>query len=343
MPKLSLCIATFKRGKFIAETLESILSQVDSELEVVVVDGASPDETQEIVSRFAEKYPSLRYYREETNSGVDADYDKAVGYSTGDYCWLFPDDDLLAPGAMERLVSVIDTAPDLIVANSEIWNADFTRSLHTRMLRVSEDREYGAADRDEAFVKLATSMSFIGSLIIKRSVWLARDRASYYGSLYGHVGVVFQEPPLERIAVIADPLLRIRYGNSMWSPRSFEVLYFKWPAMVWSFPHIAEGARRRVVLREPWRRFRSLFKSRALGEYSRTEFRRFLAGRPLDLHVVQAALISVFPAGIANVLWVAYYATFQRTALFTLFDLLRSRHSSAFSRTVAALAGIKIL
>lgn len=340
-PKLSLCIATFKRGSFIAETLESICRQKPDDVEVIIVDGASPDDTQAAVAPYL-GYPNVRYYRESTNSGVDADYDKAVGYATGEYCWLTPDDDLVAPGAIGRLLTVLEEPWDLVVVNSEIWNADFSRSLDTRMLNVEADRTYAAADRDRLFADVATALSFIGSIVIRRNVWRARDRASYDRSLYAHVGVIFQEPPLGRTLRVAEPMLWIRYGNSMWSPRSFEVLYFKWPAMVWSFPHIAEAVRQQVSPREPWRRLRSLLKSRAIGEYSRTEFRKFIAGRPLDFHVVQAAAVSVFPARLANAMWVAYYAIFQRSALFTLFDLLRSRHATALSRSVAALAGIKL-
>lgn len=337
-----MCLATYKRGEFIEETLTSILSEMDARTEIVIVDGASPDETEEVVSRFQEKHPLIRYVREATNSGVDRDYDKAVGYATGEYCWLFPDDDLLAPGAIAKILQLVDQAPDLIVVNSAVWNADFSRSLETRMLSFTEDRSYGPGDTDDAFADLATALTFIGSVVIKRSVWLERDRASYYGSLYGHVGVIFQHPPVERIAVIAEPLIRVRYGNSMWTPRSFEILYFKWPSLVWSFVDVSYGAKRRVSPRDPWRRFRSLLKSRAIGEYSVTEFRKFLAVRSVDRHIIQACIIAVFPARVANTMWVMYYALFQRTARFTLFDLLRSRHSSFVSKWVAAILRIQI-
>jgi abequosyltransferase len=342
-PKLSVCIATFNRGSFIGETLESICRQKEAGVEIIVVDGASPDQTREVVAPYLSQYPELHYFREETNSGVDADYDKAVSYATGEYCWLMTDDDVLTHGAITRLLKVIEKRYDLIVVNSEVWNADFSQSLETRMLKLSEDREYRAGEADSVFADLATSLSFIGSVVIKRSVWLERDRSLYYGSLYGHVGVIFQHPPVEKVAVMADPLIRIRYGNSMWTPRRFEVLYFKWPAMIWSFSHVADWAKRQVVPREPWRRLRSLLKSRAIGEYSLVEFRKFLAGRPLDRHVIQAYLVSVFPAKVANAMWVVYYALFQRSALFTLFDLLHSRQSSMFSRSLAGLLGIKIL
>src|SRR4051794_24283838 len=105
---LSLCIATYNRGRFIGQTLDSIVSQLPSGVEVVIVDGASPDETATVVSKYAAHVDVIRYFREDTNSGVDADFDKAVSYAAGDHCWLLPDDDLLAPGAIERVLLALE-------------------------------------------------------------------------------------------------------------------------------------------------------------------------------------------------------------------------------------------
>jgi abequosyltransferase len=342
VPILSICIATYNRGNFIGDTLESILSQMDERVEIVVVDGASPDNTPQVLAPLLERHRNLRYYREATNSGVDCDYDKAVAYASGDYCWLMPDDDLVMPGAISRVLNGIKQSYELIVVNSEIWNADFSKSLDTRMLKISLDKAYDIGEGEKVFVDLATCLSFIGSVVIKRSVWLERDRRPYYGTLYVHIGVIFQHPTIERVAVISDPLIKIRYGNSMWSPRSFEVLYFKWPRLIWSFPQFTAAAKRQIIWREPWHRCRSLLKSRAIGEYSHSEFRKYLFGRPLDWHLVLAYLISVFPAKLANMLWVLYYSIFQRSALFTLFDLLRSPHASFVSRSLAKVLCIRI-
>jgi glycosyltransferase involved in cell wall biosynthesis len=81
--KLSICIATYNREKFIAETLDSILSQMQPGIEVVIVDGASPDNTCQVIAPYLQRYPEIHYYRELENSGVDMDYDKAVVYAKG--------------------------------------------------------------------------------------------------------------------------------------------------------------------------------------------------------------------------------------------------------------------
>ena len=51
-PKLSICIATYKRGAYIAETIEAILRGLPESVEIIIVDGASPDETPQAVAPF---------------------------------------------------------------------------------------------------------------------------------------------------------------------------------------------------------------------------------------------------------------------------------------------------
>ena len=102
-------------------------------------------------------------------------------------------------------------------------------------------------------------LSFIGGIIIQRQLWRARDKASYFGSDFIHFGVVFQQPLPGDTLVIAEPLIIIRYGNASWLARYFEIWMFKWPGLVWSFPHLPDSAKSRVCHKEPWRSPKTLF------------------------------------------------------------------------------------
>jgi glycosyltransferase involved in cell wall biosynthesis len=209
-PTLSICIATYKRAAFIAETLQSIVEQLTPEVEVVIVDGASPDDTPEVVARIAARCPALRYYRENENSGADGDYDKAVGYAEGEYCWLMTDDDVLIHGAIRRVLEALGERPNLVVVNAEVRNVDLTANLESPRLNVVADLAFDANEREEFFIRTMNYLSFIGGVVIRRDAWLARNRASYYGSLFIHVGVIFQSPAIENTKVIAQPLIAIR-------------------------------------------------------------------------------------------------------------------------------------
>lgn len=333
--KLSICIATYNRAKFIEQTLDSIVSQLLPGVELLVVDGASPDNTFQVVSAYAEKCSILRYFREDINSGIDGDYDKAVSYAAGEYFWLMTDDDLLKPGAVQSVIDAIEKGPDLVVLNSEVWNSDYSSLLAPRFAPAGEDRQYLASDIDRLFVDTAGALSFIGSVVMKRSMWLSRLREPYYGTLFVHFGVIFQPPAMMRVLLIAEPLIAIRYGNAMWTPRGFEIWMFKWPQLIWSFTHISARSKLCVSVPEPWRQFRKLFLYRAIGGYGLIEYRRFLEPRVVGSAKLIPRLVAAMPARMANAMASLYCLLFARRARTNVYDLARSVNSTWVARSVA--------
>ena len=335
LPKLSICIATFNRGGFIGATLDSILSQVTPDVEVLVLDGASPDNTAQVMAPYLAKHAELRYIREKTNSGVDADFDKAVGFAWGEFCWLMTDDDLLLPGAVQRVLAELKDDRDLVIANAEVRNADFSKILAPRQLDISEDRRYGKTESERFYSECLNYLSFIGGVIIRRARWLERDRKTYYGSLFIHVGVICQSEPISNVFVIAKPLILIRYGNAMWTPRAFEISNFKWPDLVWSFDAFSDVAKRNVCPRAPWKRIRTLFYSRATGAYSSVEYEMFIKNRTKGIRRLMSYTLAVFPPRLANFISIFYFAVLNRAAKAMQYDILRSSHATVLSRALA--------
>lgn len=334
MIRLSICIATFKRAAFIAETLDSIVAQLQPGVEIVIVDGASPDETEAAVAPFVARCPALRYYREPVNSGVDADFDKAVGYAGGDYCWLMTDDDLLLPGAVARVVAALDERPDVIVVDAVVKDAGFAETIEPRRFRFSGMRHYGADDGDRLLADVGDALSFIGGTIVSRAFWLSRERSRFYGSLFIHVGAIFQQPAPRAVA-IGDPLIAIRFGNAMWTARSFEIWMFLWPRLIWGLPGYADAAKAAVVPREPWRDWRKVAIYRASGAFGPAEFDRFFAdvGGTARLRLRALALV---PGPLLNTMVVAWLARHARAFSPDLYTLVHaSRFAGPATRAVA--------
>jgi abequosyltransferase len=331
-PKLSICIATYKRDAYIAETLEAIVAQLPGGVEVVIVDGASPDNTARAVEPFVRRNRAVRYFREPVNSGVDRDFDKAVTYAKGEYCWLMSDDDILLPGAVGRVLDRLDASLDLLVVNAQVRTVDLDVVLNPGILKLTGDRDYDATESDRFLGDAGGYLSFIGGVVIRRSRWLERERERYYGSLFIHVGVIFQAP-LARIRILADPLIVIRFGNAMWSSRGFEIWMFKWPNLIWSFNGFSDAARTRVVAREPWRQLRKLFLFRGFGGYSYADYRKFFAdaGRGGLLQL----LVALFPATAANALSALYWFIVNRSAREGIHDLAHSRNANYLTRWIA--------
>jgi abequosyltransferase len=297
-PTLSICIATYNRSRYIAETLESILPQLDESTELIIVD-ASTDETPQIVADFQRRSARVRYHRVE-KGGVDLDFDRAVGLATGDYCWLFADDDILRPGAVARVRARLSEGHSLVVVNSEVRNADLSEVVIANRVGFHRDRVYAAADGARLFADTSFYLTFIGAVVIDRRVWIARDRERFYGTEFIHYGVIFQQPLPGTTLVISDPLIQIRYGNALWSSRAFEIWMFRWPALVWSMP-MPDDAKQRVVPRQRWRRPHMLLGHRAMGCYTIAEYERLIAPlRPPLVIRILARSIALFPGRLLN-------------------------------------------
>jgi len=325
-PLLSICIATYNRAGFIGETLDSIIPQLTEEVEIVVVDGASTDSTPTIMERYAADCPGLRYIRLPEKGGVDQDFGKAVEYARGEYCWLFPDDDLFKPGAVQRVLGELRNGHSLVIVNAGVMDRDFSTLLHPSMLDNREDETFGPDDLEGLFRRIVPSISFIGCVVIRRETWLAREHARYFGTEFIHVGVIFQEPLPGSARIIGQPYITIRYGNAHWTSRSFEIWMMKWPLIIWSLDRISDEAKRKRVKPEPWRRLKTLRHNRALGSYSREMYEKIVApSNASGLWKLAALAISLLPQKALNSYMLWYCQTFRKHKIMFIYELATSR------------------
>ena len=92
MPKLSICIPTYKRSQLLAELLDSIIAQGIPDIEVIVSDDASPDDTADVAQGYYARIPHFTFIRQPENIGLDRNFLAVVEAATGDYVWLMGDE-----------------------------------------------------------------------------------------------------------------------------------------------------------------------------------------------------------------------------------------------------------
>ena len=85
LPRVSIMIPTYKQDKIVSRAISSSLKQDYTNLEIIISDDCSPDNTKEIVKRFL-KDKRVKYFRNDTNLGRVSNYRKTLfDYATGDW------------------------------------------------------------------------------------------------------------------------------------------------------------------------------------------------------------------------------------------------------------------
>lgn len=325
-PLLSICIATRNRADYLAETLKSIPVLAQQPIEIVIVDGASSDNTRDVALDARKSGLDVKYFYETTNGGIDFDFDLAVQYASGHYCWLMSDDDLLRPDALRRVMDCLQEHHTIVVVNSEVRNSSLDKILESARVTAISDKTYSPDESTRFFRDLANYLSFIGCVIIERNIWVSRNRSPFIGTYFVHVGVIFQAPIEGTVHFIAEPLVTIRYGNASWSDAAFEIWMFKWPQLVWSFDGFESCDRAAVYHPEPWRMLHRLFLYRAKGAYSSGTYASLIACQDAStLYHWLARTVASFPGGIANLVMLLVCSLRPRRFALQILDLRNSR------------------
>ena len=108
---VSIIVPSFNQGRFIARTLDSILAQSHRPLEIVVVDGASTDNTLDVLQDYAARHPEVRWISEQDQGPADA-VNKGLALARGVIAGIQSSDDFYHPWALEEVVRVMREHPD---------------------------------------------------------------------------------------------------------------------------------------------------------------------------------------------------------------------------------------
>jgi abequosyltransferase len=224
--KLSICIPTYNFGAFIGQTLASIVPQIVVGVEIVILDGGSTDNTEEAVRPFLAKGP-VRYVKQAARGGIDRDMARSIELAGGDYCWLFSSDDLMKPGALERVLGEIGSGLDIYLCGLTLCDREMNVIGEHRVLRAPWGSVFhleDAADRHRYFAAAETTtgiFSFMGSIILRRSRWMeqALDE-SYVGSCWAHVVRILRMIPRGlTVKYLGESLQFKRGGNDSFMDR----------------------------------------------------------------------------------------------------------------------------
>lgn len=132
-PKVTALVPSYNHGQYIRERIESIMNQTYKNLELVVIDDRSTDDSHDVISKLQAQY-GFQYFRNEKNSGTPfAAWERICNLSTGDYIWVCESDDYAAPTFLETAVNALAATKRgvLFYCNSKIVDSFGNQVDHT--------------------------------------------------------------------------------------------------------------------------------------------------------------------------------------------------------------------
>lgn len=110
-PLVSVCIPTYNHGKYIRETIISVLNQDFQNIEIVITDDCSTDDTVDVVRSIADE--RIRLFRHGRNMGPSVAANNNIAHANGEFICLLPSDDLFEPNKISRQLREFDRTPNV--------------------------------------------------------------------------------------------------------------------------------------------------------------------------------------------------------------------------------------
>jgi len=133
-PKVTALVPSYNHGRYIHERIESIMNQTYSNIELIVIDDCSDDNSHEEIGKLQARY-GFKYLRNEKNSGTPfAAWERICTLGTGDYIWVCESDDIAEPCFLEKAIAGLIEEPDAVLfySNSHIIDESSEVIGHTR-------------------------------------------------------------------------------------------------------------------------------------------------------------------------------------------------------------------
>lgn len=112
-------LPTYNRLDSLRRAVDSVLSQDQPSIELVICDNASTDGTESYCRSLVAQHPTVRYLRSADNVGAAENFNRARGEASGTYFMWLGDDDWLDPDYVSRCVEALDRDPTVVLASGE--------------------------------------------------------------------------------------------------------------------------------------------------------------------------------------------------------------------------------
>jgi glycosyltransferase involved in cell wall biosynthesis len=226
-PRITIIIPSYNQGQYIEETILSVINQYYSNVELIIIDGSSTDNTVEIIKKYDER---IAFWVSEPDSGQADAINKGLSKATGDIVNWINSDDFLEPGALKKIAEFFVNNPDKDVL------CGFTHCFYDEDKSTSHTYSMGLKDsatetilnvemnQPGTFYKMAVFKDLNG---VNTSLRYVFDNELWFRYLIKN--------GIERVGAIDDLIAHFRLHKKSKSVHDGFVLFQKESQAIWQF------------------------------------------------------------------------------------------------------------
>jgi glycosyltransferase involved in cell wall biosynthesis len=186
MPKVSIILPNYNHAPYLERRVQSILNQTYQDFELIYLDDASTDNSNEVFAKYADD-PRVQMILNQINSGSPfKQWNKGIRQASGDYIWIAESDDYAYETLLEQLVAKLDQHPTVGIAYCQSWQINengllkSTLNFHTDSLdRNRWEHDFLNSGKDEcgSYLICKNTIPNASGVVFRRALYEKVGRA----------------------------------------------------------------------------------------------------------------------------------------------------------------------
>lgn len=206
-PLVSVVMPAYNSGKYITDSIESILNQTYKNIELIIINDCSTDETLSIINSFVKKDSRIKCIDNEVNKKISESLNSGIRLAKGKYIARMDSDDIAMPDRLARQVDYMERHADVVLSGGSIYVCSHDmKIINMRRYNIEDDNIRAKIFRYNQFCHPATI--FLTEAVRKAGLYnkVLYDAEDY--DLYFRLG------QFGKFGNLTDPLLKYRTSSS---------------------------------------------------------------------------------------------------------------------------------
>ncbi len=225
---LTIAIPTYNRELILEEALSDLIPKISNyNLEIVICDNASTDNTKRVVEKYMAIYPHITYFRQSSNI-IDKNFVTCYELASSKYIWLLGDSSRIVDIHFPKIIELLSSG-------------ELSAITMNAAGRVTDVKSKSFTDPIELLSELGWHLGLISSMIVLKAMTEKTYTHRYMETTFIHLGLFFEYLCLNGGTVLwmnetTTQPTHLNKLSTSWVPRAFEVYGKGWMCFVLSLP-----------------------------------------------------------------------------------------------------------